>query len=77
MLSDIVTQFERSIGQHPGGSTTRIGDDEHARVTSWNGRAGRRAKRFLSPSQKYEICLQLARGETTMADAAARWQVNR
>jgi hypothetical protein len=40
-------------------------------------RAGRRAKRFLSPSQKYEIWLQLVRGETTLADAAARWQVDR
>jgi len=39
-------------------------------------RAGRRAKRFLSPSQKYEIWLQLVRGETTMADAAW-WQVDR
>jgi transposase len=40
-------------------------------------RAGRRVKRFLSPSQKYEIWLQLVRGETTLADAAARWQVDR
>jgi transposase len=40
-------------------------------------RAGRRSKRFLSPSQKYEIWLQLVRGETTLADAAARWQVDR
>ena len=34
-------------------------------------RAGRRAKRFLSPSQKYEIWLQLVRGEVTIAEAAA------
>jgi transposase len=47
---------------------------EHSRGTD---RAGRRSKRFLSPSQKYEIWLQLVRGETTMADAAARWQVDR
>ena len=40
-------------------------------------RAGRRRKRFLSPSQKYEIWLQLVRGETTMAGAAAQWQVDR
>jgi transposase-like protein len=40
-------------------------------------RAGRRSKRFLSPSQKYEIWLQLVRGETTLADAAAQWQVDR
>src|SRR3954453_4654391 len=40
-------------------------------------RAGRRAKRFLSPSQKYEIYLQLVRGEVTMAEAAAAAQVDR
>ena len=33
-------------------------------------RIGRRAKRFLSPSQKYEIWLQLVRQETTIAEAA-------
>ena len=32
-------------------------------------RAGRRAKRFLTPLQKYEIFLQLVRQEVTMADA--------
>ena len=37
----------------------------------------RRAKRFLSPSQKYEIWLQLVRQETTIADAAATQQVDR
>jgi hypothetical protein len=40
-------------------------------------RAGRRAKRFLSPSQKYEVFLQLVRQEATMAEAAEAWQVNR
>lgn len=40
-------------------------------------RAGRRSKRMLSPSQKYEIWLQLVRGEVTMAEAAAAWQVDR
>jgi transposase len=38
-------------------------------------KAGRRAK--LSPSQKYEIWLQLIRQEATMAEAAAQWQVDR
>ena len=33
-------------------------------------RAGRRGKRFLSPSQKYEIYLQLVRQEVTIAEAA-------
>jgi transposase len=37
----------------------------------------RRAKRFLSPSQKYEIWLQLVRQEVTIAEAAAAQQVDR
>jgi transposase len=40
-------------------------------------RLGRRAKRFLAPSQKYEIWLQLVRGETTIAEAADRLEVDR
>ena len=40
-------------------------------------RAGRRSKRFLSPSQKYEIFLQLVRQEATMMEAAERWKVDR
>ena len=40
-------------------------------------RAGRRAKRFLSPLQKYEIFLQLVRQEVTMGEAAEQWGVDR
>ena len=40
-------------------------------------RAGRRSKRFLSPSQKYEIWLQLVRQEVTIAEAAAQQRVDR
>jgi transposase len=40
-------------------------------------RAGRRAKRFLSPLEKYEIWLQLVRQEVTIAEAAGQWQVDR
>jgi transposase len=40
-------------------------------------RIGRRPKRFLSPSQKYEIWLQLVRGETTISEAADRFEVDR
>lgn len=40
-------------------------------------RAGRRAKRFLTPLQKYEIFLQLVRQEVTMAEAADRFGVDR
>jgi len=38
---------------------------------------GRRPKRFLSPSQKYEIWIGLLRGEYTTAEAAARAGVDR
>lgn len=37
----------------------------------------RRAKKFLSPSQKYEIWLQLVRQESTVAEVAAAQQVDR
>lgn len=37
----------------------------------------RRAKRFLSPSQKYEIWLRLVRQEVTIAEVAASEQVDR
>jgi transposase len=40
-------------------------------------RLGRRAKRFLTPLQKYEIWLQLLRGETTISEAADRFEVDR
>jgi transposase len=40
-------------------------------------RLGRQAKRFLSPSQKYEIWLQLVRGETTISEAADQVGVDR
>ena len=40
-------------------------------------RAGRRSKRLLSPSQKYEIWLQLVRQEVTIAEAAAEHHVDR
>ena len=40
-------------------------------------RLGRRAKRLLALSQKYEIWLQLLRGETTISQAADQWEVDR
>ena len=40
-------------------------------------RAGRRAKRFMSPSQKYEIWLRLVGQEVTIAEAAAAQHVDR
>jgi transposase len=44
---------------------------------SKSGTAKRRVKRFLSPSQKYEIWLQLVRQESTVAEVAAAQQVDR
>jgi transposase len=41
------------------------------------GRGKRAGKRLLSPSQKYEIWLQLVRQEVTIAEAAAAQQVDR
>jgi transposase len=38
---------------------------------------GRRAKLFLSPSQKYEVWIGLLRGEYTTVEAAARIGVDR
>ena len=46
-------------------------------TTGGTDRAGRRAKRFLTPSHKYEIWLQLVRQEVTIAEAAAEHQVDR
>ena len=44
---------------------------ESSKNTSNPAGRGRRSKTFLSPSAKYEIYLQLLRGETTIAQAAA------
>ena len=48
---------------------------EPGRSVGSNG--GRRSKRFLSPSQKYEIWLALLRGEVTTREAADRAGVDR
>ncbi|MGH3447838.1 MAG: hypothetical protein ACRDQA_28350 [Nocardioidaceae bacterium] len=45
--------------------------------TRGTDRAGRRGKRMLSPSQKYEIWLQLVRDEVTIAEAAEQQRVDR
>jgi hypothetical protein len=36
-------------------------------------RAGRRAKRLLTPPQKYEIFLQLVRQELMLVEGKGRW----
>ncbi len=38
---------------------------------------GRKKKRFLAPQEKYEIWMQLVRGEATVAEAAERARVDR
>jgi transposase len=48
-----------------------------SRSESSSGSGKRRAKRFMSPSQKYEIWLQLVRQEVTIAEAAAAQRVDR
>ncbi len=48
-----------------------------SQANSGGDRSGRRPKRFLSPSQKYEIWLQLVRQEVTIAEAAVNHQVDR
>jgi transposase len=40
-------------------------------------RRGRRAKRFLSPSEKYELWLQLVTGELSQTEAAERFGIDR
>jgi transposase len=45
--------------------------------TDRTDRVGRRSKRFLSPSQKYEIWLQLIRQEVSIAEAAEQQHVDR
>jgi transposase len=42
-----------------------------------SGAGKRRSKRLLSPSQKYEVWLQLLRQEVTIAEAASAHQVDR
>ena len=37
----------------------------------------RKRKRFLAPQEKYEIWMQLVRGETTVGEAAERFRVDR
>ena len=46
-------------------------------TTHGTDRSCRRAKRFLTPSQKYEIWLQLVRQEVTIAEAAADHRLDR
>jgi putative transposase len=73
--SDFVTQIEWWISQYLLGLLARGGGADHARPRRGTDRIGRRAKRFLSPSQKYEIWLQLLRQETTISEAADRLEV--
>lgn len=44
---------------------------------SENAGRSKRRRRLLSPSEKYEIWLQLTRGDVTMAQAASEHQVDR
>jgi transposase len=46
-------------------------------IDGGTGGGKRRRKRFLTPSQKYEIWLQLVRQEVTIAEAASAQRVDR
>jgi transposase len=46
-------------------------------IGNGTGPRGRRGKRFLSPSEKYEIWISLVRGEYTIAGAAEQAGVDR
>lgn len=50
---------------------------ESSKNSSSQTSRSRRSKTFLSPSAKYEIYLQLLRGETTIAQAASAAGVDR
>src|SRR6266487_6631522 len=65
------------IRQHPLGLLTREGGLIMTEYERGTDRLGRRAKRFLTPLQKYEIWLQLVRGETTIGEVADRFEVDR
>ena len=58
-------------------ATVRCVNATEPEIDRGTDRAGRRKKRFLSPSQKYEIWLQLVRQEVTIAEAAAAEHVDR
>jgi transposase-like protein len=62
------------IRPHLAGSSACRGG---AGKTGQGASSGRRRKRFLSPSQKYEIWIGLLRGESTISEAADRAGVDR
>jgi len=61
-----VDEIAQQVNLAPGPSKSPVGRP-----------CGRRSKRMLSPTEKYEIWPQLVRQEMTMAEAAAQWQVDR
>jgi transposase len=72
-----VTQIRVSIRQHPAGSPTSPGGSDYDRNRAWQRPRGQAFEAFLSPSQKYEIWLQLIRQEVTIAEAAEQQRVYR
>jgi hypothetical protein len=74
---DSAIRIRLGIRQHPLGLLTQEGASDHVRFGRGSDRLGRRAKRFLTPLQKYEIWLQLVRQETTIGEAADQWAVDR
>jgi transposase len=71
-----VSDFRVLITPHPVGSS---GPSRRVEMTQDPGRdrLGRRAKRFLSPTEKYELWLQLVTGELSQNEAAERFGIDR
>jgi transposase-like protein len=65
------------IRQHLVGFLTQEGASDHVRFEPWHRSAGPARQAVPDPSQKYEIWLQLLRGETTIGEAADQWEVDR
>jgi len=77
LAPDFVSQIGVSISQHLTGSPTVPGGSDHDRTAARQLPCRPARQAFLSPSQKYEIWLQLVRGEVTIAEAASAQQVDR
>jgi transposase len=75
--SDFVSDFRVVIRPHPVGSSGPEQEVEMTQQDSGRDRLGRRTKRFLSPSQKDELWLQLVTGELSQNEAAERFGIDR
>jgi transposase len=75
--SDFVSDIRVLITPHPVGPSAPSRRVEMTQHDPRRDRLGRRAKRFLSPTEKYELWLQLATGELSQSEAAERFGIDR